>query len=210
MKRKTEYQKLQMKAWYQKNKQKKIEYQKKYREDNPDYVIKDRERSKQYQTEARKDPVFRDSKRVYDLKHKYNLSKKQYTQLLKDQNYMCAICFEPETPKKRLHVDHSHITNDVRGLLCHMCNKVLGMVLDSPILLGRMLGYLASTDHNPKRTTKYLKSITNHAKKIGRGKKIIDREMIKTTNEFLTTLNDELTKVYIKEKESKGTLEEFM
>ena len=56
----------------------------------------------------------------------------------------------------------------------------------------------------------YLKSITNHAKKIGRGKKIIDREMIKTTNEFLTTLNDELTKVYIKEKESKGTLEEFM
>ncbi len=38
----------------------------------------------------------------------------------------------------------------------------------------------------------------------------MDIAMIKTTNEFLTMLNDELTKVYIKEKESKGTLEEFM
>ena len=208
MKKSTDYQKRQMKAWYQKNKQKKLDYQKKYRVDNPDYVIKDRERAKQYSTEARKDPAFRHSKKLYDLKKLYNLSEKQYNQLRKHHNYKCAICFEPETPKKPLHVDHSHITGLVRGMLCHMCNKSLGMLLDSPILLGRMLGYLASTDFYPKKTTKQLKVLTNYAKKTGKGKKIIDREMIKTQNEFVAMI----TKDYLKnqKKEYKGTLEEFM
>jgi len=210
MKRKTEYQKRQMKAWYQRNKQKKLEYQKKYRNDNPDYVIKDRERAKQYSAEQRKDPAFRHSKKLYDLKKLYNLTEEQYNQLRKDHNYKCAVCFTPETPEKPLHVDHSHVTGLVRGMLCHMCNKSLGMLLDSPILLGRMLGYLATTDFYPKKTTKHLKSLTNYAKKTGKGKKIIDREMIKTQNEYVAMLTNEIEKVRTKEKESKGTLEEFM
>ena len=84
------------------------------------------------------------------------------------------------------------------------------MVLDSPILLGRMLGYLASNDFYPKKTTKHLKTLTNYAKKTGKGKKIIDREMIKTQNEYVAMLTNEIEKVRTKEKESKGTLEEFM
>lgn len=42
------------------------------------------------------------------------------------QEGCCAICKKPETHfKKRLAVDHSHVTGKVRGLLCYPCNKFL-------------------------------------------------------------------------------------
>ncbi len=213
MKRKTEYQKRQMKAWYQRNKQKKLEYQKKYRNDNPDYVIKDRERAKQYSAEQRKDPAFRHSKKLYDLKKLYNLTEEQYNQLRKDHNYQCAVCFTPETPEKPLHVDHSHVTGSVRGMLCHMCNKSLGMLLDSPILIGRLMGYIKSKDSYAVRTVKYLKTsigVTNKQRQNkGEEQLKIDRRVIKLTNELFTDLRKEYVKV-LKSKEPKGTLEDFV
>lgn len=42
------------------------------------------------------------------------------------QGACCAICKKPESNfKKRLHVDHSHRSGRVRGLLCFFCNKFL-------------------------------------------------------------------------------------
>lgn len=38
--------------------------------------------------------------------------------------------------------DHCHQTNSFRGWLCDRCNKVLGLVKDSPELLTKMSGYL--------------------------------------------------------------------
>jgi hypothetical protein len=47
-----------------------------------------------------------------------------YVALLTAQGGHCAIC--PSTPKtRRLHVDHDHRTGEVRGLLCHRCNRNL-------------------------------------------------------------------------------------
>lgn len=39
-------------------------------------------------------------------------------------------------------VDHDHITGKVRELLCHRCNKALGMVQDDPKVLLGLLQYL--------------------------------------------------------------------
>lgn len=48
----------------------------------------------------------------------------EYTALLTVQGGGCAICnAKPKT--RRLHVDHDHATGEVRGLLCHRCNRAL-------------------------------------------------------------------------------------
>jgi len=38
----------------------------------------------------------------------------------------CAICNKPSSAfKKRLSVDHNHVSNKIRGLLCYRCNKFI-------------------------------------------------------------------------------------
>lgn len=52
------------------------------------------------------------------------LSVADYESLLEAQGGVCAICYHP--PKvRRLNADHLHATGEVRGLLCHSCNRRL-------------------------------------------------------------------------------------
>jgi hypothetical protein len=52
------------------------------------------------------------------------LSEADYLALLDAQQGTCAICGHP--PKtRRLAVDHDHKSGNVRGLLCHFCNRTL-------------------------------------------------------------------------------------
>ena len=81
---------------------------------------------------------------------KYNLTRDDYVDMEKSQNGVCKICGEPERYKNRLSVDHDHsccpgITSCgkcIRGLLCSNCNRVLGQVNDSKVLLQKMIDYL--------------------------------------------------------------------
>lgn len=55
----------------------------------------------------------------------------------------CELCGE----KGKIVFDHCHASGAFRGWLCDRCNKVLGLVHDSPSLLARMIDYLTrSTD----------------------------------------------------------------
>lgn len=50
----------------------------------------------------------------------------QYAALLEGQSGVCAICGNPPKEGGRaLHVDHDHRTGEVRGLLCHYCNRFI-------------------------------------------------------------------------------------
>jgi len=61
------------------------------------------------------------------LKRRYGITLEKYNELLKKQNGGCAICgAKPKT--RSLNVDHNHITKQVRGLLCHLCNRALGQL----------------------------------------------------------------------------------
>lgn len=70
----------------------------------------------------------------------------QYEELYKQQQGQCAICSKtaPENGSA-LCVDHCHKTGVVRGLLCHRCNKALGVMNDSLDLITNAHQYLKRT-----------------------------------------------------------------
>lgn len=80
---------------------------------------------------------------------KFKITVKQYEELLKKQNGLCAICKQVEKAKsktgdkiKRLAVDHCHKTNKIRGLLCQDCNTMLGKSKDNVLILESAIQYL--------------------------------------------------------------------
>lgn len=77
----------------------------------------------------RKNPKSDKRKRNWHLK-KYSLTIDQYDCMLRAQNGVCAICKRPPT-KKRLAVDHDHLTGRNRGLLCGLCNRYLMNLIDT-------------------------------------------------------------------------------
>lgn len=71
-----------------------------------------------------------------------------YNILLKRQNGVCAICKQPETFKNRhgrvyaLAVDHDHVTDQIRGLLCNGCNTAIGSLKDDTERMLAAIEYL--------------------------------------------------------------------
>ena len=83
------------------------------------------------------------------LKLKFNLTIEEFNSLLKDQNFVCKICKQPETKKHRitneitkLSIDHCHKTGKIRGLLCRECNLMIGNSKDRPEYLRAGAAYL--------------------------------------------------------------------
>ena len=75
----------------------------------------------------------------------------EYQQLFDIQNGLCAICGRHCSEFGRdFDVDHNHITHKVRGLLCHNCNKSLGLAyVDKDLsFLYKMLEYIKLSDTN--------------------------------------------------------------
>lgn len=81
------------------------------------------------------------------LRSKYGLELKTLQAILKDQQGVCVICevslsFSAQDKRYKPHVDHDHVTGEVRGLLCLTCNTGLGMFGDSTDLLDAAKDYL--------------------------------------------------------------------
>ena len=74
------------------------------------------------------------------LRYKYGISNAQYESKYKEQKGACKIC---RKNFDQLVVDHDHNTGDVRGLLCHSCNKGLGLFFDNVSALENAIIYLA-------------------------------------------------------------------
>lgn len=84
------------------------------------------------------------------LKRNYNITVDDYNKLLEDNNHKCHICdgegfTMAEHHSMKLAVDHCHTTGEVRGLLCHNCNRALGLFQDSVSNLKRAIDYLKGT-----------------------------------------------------------------
>jgi hypothetical protein len=73
------------------------------------------------------------------IKRKYNLTIDEYNDMLRAQDYACAICKkEPEA----LCVDHDKITGEIRGLLCTQCNLGIGFLDHNPEWLRNAAEYV--------------------------------------------------------------------
>jgi len=84
------------------------------------------------------------------LCRKYNITLETYLEMFAKQGGVCAICLRPEWEKtpagkvRALCVDHDHETERKRGLLCTRCNRLIGQADEDPVVLQRMIEYLAN------------------------------------------------------------------
>ena len=76
------------------------------------------------------------------LINNFGINADQYEAILKEQNGVCAICYQPEPCNRMLAVDHCHTTNKIRGLLCSNCNTALGLCKDDLLILTQAIAYL--------------------------------------------------------------------
>lgn len=93
-----------------------------------------------------------DKQRWKQMKHRYGLTQKDWENRLQKQNYKCAICRtelhtaaiprNEKRPPNLAVVDHCHITNQVRGILCHGCNVAIGHMKDNIDILTSAIFYL--------------------------------------------------------------------
>lgn len=113
-----------MSIWRESNQEHIQEYNSRWKTDNPDYFVDKH------------------------LKYKYDISIIEYTKMLEKQQFRCAICnvHESEAIKNKLYVDHQHSTGNIRKLLCHNCNTLLGHSKEDTEILQKAISYLK--EHN--------------------------------------------------------------
>lgn len=109
---------------------------------------KDIEKTRAQRRKYQQQPNRKIIKRRSDLKKYYGMTISDYEIMLAAQNGVCAICkILPEgcgTIQQKLHVDHCHDTERVRGLLCNNCNNGLGRFKHLPANLHAAIDYLAT------------------------------------------------------------------
>ena len=93
------------------------------------------------------------NQRKANLKHKYGMSVKDFDNLWEKQKGCCAICnkkLSNDSGRNHRHdkvvVDHCHTTKKVRGLLCTMCNKGIGLLKDDKSIVKNALTYLQNAE----------------------------------------------------------------
>lgn len=72
----------------------------------------------------------------------YRIPRGAYAALYTAQGGRCALCRRATGRSKRLAVDHDHATGEVRGLLCSVCNRMLGHMRDDLAFAARIHAYL--------------------------------------------------------------------
>ncbi len=89
-----------------------------------------------------RDAKYPDRIRRMDLKAKYGMTIEDYDAMHARQNGKCAIC---GTSEEKLVVDHNHKTGQtgqVRELLCHLCNAMIGCAREDTAILTSAVAYL--------------------------------------------------------------------
>jgi hypothetical protein len=81
-------------------------------------------------------------------KRNYGMTECDLTNMKKSQDNRCYLCSSEgflignNNHHEKLAVDHCHNTGGVRKLLCHNCNRALGLLADNPELLRKAANYI--------------------------------------------------------------------
>src|SRR5205823_6335892 len=90
-------------------------------------------------------PKKREASKRRQYKYRYGITFEGKLAIFEAQGRKCACCGS-EDPKSKLgwKLDHNHRTGDIRGVVCHPCNAILGFADDSVGRLQNAIGYLQS------------------------------------------------------------------
>lgn len=88
----------------------------------------------------------------------YGITHKQVLAILQSQGNVCAGCScsltrgqkSAQKSKNKFCIDHDRATGEIRGILCHCCNMILGLSKDNAETLKKLTVYLASEKIFPK------------------------------------------------------------
>jgi hypothetical protein len=88
--------------------------------------------------------VVRERERLHKWKSKYGVSLEQWQAMFDKQGGRCAGCMILFGKERRNIpcIDHNHETGVFRGLLCHSCNRSLGLLKESITTLQTLILYL--------------------------------------------------------------------
>lgn len=144
---------------FEKNRAKKMEYIKKWKNENRDKINERTNELRRINPEINKASREREKVARYrnpertkrrigqGIAKRRGITFEQYESLYQEQNGLCKICGKEETRKfkgkvMRLTLDHCHKTNKVRGFLCHMCNVGIGAFNDDINLMLAAINYV--------------------------------------------------------------------
>lgn len=104
---------------------------------------------KHHHLRMEKDKNYRAIKRDSHLRRLYGITKIEYDKRLSVLSG-CEICGSAFIPiGNKIHLDHCHTTNKLRGFLCSKCNQGLGFFNDSVSLLEAAKQYIVK--HSQKK-----------------------------------------------------------
>lgn len=113
--------KKRVRQWCSQNRDTVSEYNKKFRIKHHVRIIK-QEKEKRDSTPK---PIRSLSYWARELKRHYGVTADWYKEKLAEQGGGCALCGVKTSNGRRLGVDHCHVANRNRGILCHGCNAAL-------------------------------------------------------------------------------------
>lgn len=92
------------------------------------------------------------------LQRNYSIGVDDYNRMHSEQNGKCKLCggegfVMAKHHKLKLVVDHCHTTGEVRGLLCHNCNRALGLFQDRASVLMDAARYVEGATTIPHGST---------------------------------------------------------
>lgn len=84
--------------------------------------------------------------RSIKLKSSYGITLEEKEQMIAAQDGKCAICYFEFSDNNKPCTDHNHLTQKVRGILCHACNRAIGLLKDDTAVLENAIKYLKAAE----------------------------------------------------------------
>lgn len=142
LERDPEHDKKVKQTWYNKNRERSVARAKQYRIDHPEWAKE--MNAKHWPTWRKRYPEKAKvlaQKQAFSRKlRKYGLTPETFQVMIQDQDGKCAIC--GVVPPDGLVIDHNHVTNKVRELLCTQHNVAVGMIQENPDTARKIISYL--------------------------------------------------------------------
>jgi hypothetical protein len=112
--------------------------------DDSDFYVKDR-------STGRRDTTCKRCRIIQQRERTLGVTDDDYWKMYRAQKGRCGICLRRLYSRryKAFCVDHDHDTGEIRGLLCHNCNRALGMFRDDVEALQRAQAWVKGQSDPP-------------------------------------------------------------